>query len=544
ARSTALVLDGVPTIRRDGDGVFAGTRTARAAGPCLLLGGELPVGRSWSDARHPRSAVGIKRSGNVVLVTVDGRSEQAAGMTLEELALTMRALGCHDALNLDGGGSTTLWLSGAPGNGIVNHPCDDKVFDQGGERPVADALLVFAEPDIAEPAVDAEELRRRVGQDFALTREQLVDQLRRRVRDFRAEELDGWIERGLIDSIATADGLRFHGPAVSNLFFRDAAARARRVRGSTWSAMPTATDTLVFDVKVKLTVKADVVPAGETVRAWLPFPQEYEHQRVLQAEHDAPPAPMRSVYLEQRAVAGAPVVFATSYRIERRGISALEGDVSRARLPASSAFTEQRPPHVIGSPELAALANQIAGDETNPLRVARGFYDWCADNLGYSYAREYSTIDCIPEQVLRWRRGDCGQLTLFFMTLCRLRGIPARWQSGWVIRPGQENLHDWCEIRIEPWGWIPIDVNTAVETNHADGLDAAERRAILDFAFGSLDTFRLVVNRDHARPLVPPKRSPRSDDVDFQRGEVEWGTPARNVYYGQFSCSLDVEVVR
>ena len=49
---------------------------------------------------------------------------------------------------------------------------------------------------------------------------------------------------------------------------------------------------------------------------------------------------------------------------------------------------------------------------------------------------------------------------------------------------------------------------------------------------------------DHGQPLEPAKRSPRSDDVDFQRGEVEWGTPARNVYYDGFSYSLKVEVVK
>ncbi len=236
-------------------------------------------------------------------------------------------------------------------------------------------------------------------------------------------------------------------------------------------------------------------------------------------------------------------MFKTSYRIRRLGVRSPPLDYANARLPASRAFTEQRPPHVVRAPALAELAARIAGDDTNPLRVARKLFDWCADNLGYSYAREYSTIDCIPLEVQRTSRGDCGQLTLLYMTLCRLRGIPARWQSGWIIQPGQENLHDWCEIRIEPWGWIPVDVNTAVETNHADDLSPDDRNAILDFAFGNLDSYRLVVNRDHGRPLVPPKRSPRSDDVDFQRGEVEWGTPARNVYYDQFSYRLRASVI-
>jgi transglutaminase-like putative cysteine protease len=445
-------------------------------------------------------------------------------------------------MNLDGGGSTTLWRAGEAGNGIVNHPCDDKHFDQLGERAVANAVLVFAEPATAEPPVDDAERTRRTARDFDLGRDRLLAQLQKRVRDFQPEELDGWIERGLVDRGPGGDG--FARTTVSNLFFRDAAIRARRVAGTTWSPPPFETGPLVFDVEVVLTVDADAVPAGETIRAWLPFPHEYEPQHVLAARHAAAAAPMRAVFLEQPAVKGQPTVFTTSYRIERRGIAAGPRDESAARRPESPAFTELRAPHVVASPALRELAAAIARDETNPLRVARALYDWCADHVGYSFAREYSTIGCIPDEVLRTRRGDCGQSTLLFMTLCRLCSIPARWQSGWVIQPGHENLHDWCEIRVEPWGWLPVDVNTAIETNHADALPAAERQRIRDFAFGSLDSYRLVVNRDHARALVPAKGSPRSDDVDFQRGEVEWGSPPHNVYFDRFDCTLRSKLVK
>ncbi|MCA9322315.1 MAG: transglutaminase domain-containing protein, partial [Planctomycetes bacterium] len=131
------------------------------------------------------------------------------------------------------------------------------------------------------------------------------------------------------------------------------------------------------------------------------------------------------------------------------------------------------------------------------------------------------------------------------MTLCRLRGIPARWQSGWVIQPGQENLHDWCEIEIAPWGWIPVDVYAAVALSAADDLEDTERRRIREFYFGSLDPWRLVVNRDHGRPLVPAKRSPRSDDVDFQRGELEWGSPPKALWFKDFRYRLEaVEIAR
>ncbi len=94
--------------------------------------------------RNPRTAAGIAGGGRrLVLVTVDGRSALSAGMTLRELATLMLALGARDALNLDGGGSTTLVYANPDSSGklsIANHPSD-----KDGERSVGDALAVVHE---------------------------------------------------------------------------------------------------------------------------------------------------------------------------------------------------------------------------------------------------------------------------------------------------------------------------------------------------------------------------------------------------------------
>ena len=79
-------------------------------------------------------------------MTVDGRQPGCSvGMTLAELASLMRELGCSDALNLDGGGSTTLWTRGA----VVNRPSD------GQERAVADGLLLFSTAPKGDPLFTA-----------------------------------------------------------------------------------------------------------------------------------------------------------------------------------------------------------------------------------------------------------------------------------------------------------------------------------------------------------------------------------------------------
>ncbi|WP_316843367.1 phosphodiester glycosidase family protein [Pedobacter psychrodurus] len=96
----------------------------------------------FNRLRHPRTCLGIKANGRVVLLTVDGRNENSAGMSLFELTKLMRWLGCTSAINFDGGGSTTLWVNGMEGNGVINYPTDNKKWDHEGQRKVANVILV------------------------------------------------------------------------------------------------------------------------------------------------------------------------------------------------------------------------------------------------------------------------------------------------------------------------------------------------------------------------------------------------------------------
>jgi exopolysaccharide biosynthesis protein len=101
---------------------------------------------AFSTARHPRTAIGIKPNGRVILLTVDGRNANSAGMSLFELRKIMKWLGCTSAINLDGGGSTTLWIQGFPDNGVINYPTDNKLWDHAGERKVANVILLKKKP--------------------------------------------------------------------------------------------------------------------------------------------------------------------------------------------------------------------------------------------------------------------------------------------------------------------------------------------------------------------------------------------------------------
>ena len=122
--------------------MLQGIKTAISGGPLLVRGGK-PQKVRPSDAegyevssmfeRHPRSAIGWNRQ-RFFLVEVDGRQRGlSVGMTLEEFSTFLVKLGCDEAMNLDGGGSATLWYKGQ----VRNRPCD------GRERVIANALVVI-----------------------------------------------------------------------------------------------------------------------------------------------------------------------------------------------------------------------------------------------------------------------------------------------------------------------------------------------------------------------------------------------------------------
>ena len=112
-----------------------------SGGPYLVNHGEVYVDMTAQKlnaigGRNPRTAVGYTSADSFILVTVDGREGSSIGMTLMELANFMKSIGCIDAINLDGGGSTVMYVSGE----IVNQP---KV--KGG-IPISNALVISKAP--------------------------------------------------------------------------------------------------------------------------------------------------------------------------------------------------------------------------------------------------------------------------------------------------------------------------------------------------------------------------------------------------------------
>jgi transglutaminase-like putative cysteine protease len=413
----------------------------------------------------------------------------------------------------------------------------------------------------------------RIKKDFPYTKEQLFAELEKAVKDLTTDEYEHWVQEGRFDTREIDGERRFMTSSVSNLYFRYPELNSRRIPSknpadfeqAVWkrcaairnAARDQKTPYVLpkrFHVTMAVTSKPTAAPAGETIRAWLPIPRSYPFQKdfELVATSTKPihvegeESPIRSLCLEARAKKDQPTAFKIEYNYTTYGVRfEVDTQAVKACNPDDPSLKEflQEAPHVVFTPEIRALSKQIAGQETNPYLKAKKFYDWIADQIKYSYAIEYSTIRNISDYCRTKQYGDCGQEALLFITLCRLNGIPARWQSGWNTVPGGKTIHDWSEIYVAPYGWMPVDPYMGIYAmRYVSTLTPDQKREVRDFYFGGLDQHRMAANSDHNRQLTPPKRSMRSDDVDFQRGELEWG--AHNIYFDQYSWELTLKEIK
>jgi transglutaminase-like putative cysteine protease len=193
-------------------------------------------------------------------------------------------------------------------------------------------------------------------------------------------------------------------------------------------------------------------------------------------------------------------------------------------------YTKEEAPHIIFSDKIKDLSRSIVGDEKNPATILKLIYDWMNANIPWAGAREYSTIPNISEYCVDKKYGDCGIQSLLLITLCRYNGIPAKWQSGWMVLPDEVNLHDWCEVYLDQYGWFPVDPSFK--------LLPADNEKVRYFYVNGIDPYHFVVNNDISKPLYPAKIYPRSETVDFQRGELEWR--GGNLYFDTWDYDMKV----
>lgn len=426
---------------------------------------------------------------------------------------------------------------------------------------------------LQQPSLDADTQRaleferermRRIRLDFSLGEADVRARLRQQIPDLDEREFQAWDTAGLIERMTIDGQKRYFNRSVSNLFRLSPEAAARRAppvkpfsegpferlhphHAEVVAAARASGSSSVAPRRLRvthsLTVDANAVPAGETVRAWIPYPRAIDGQQdgivlVDSQPRGARPAPdsalQRTAYLEATAQANAPTAFSVTYEltVHARHFAIDPDVVTPARItPDLAPFVVERAPHVVFTDALRAFNARVVGDETHPYRIARKLFA-AVDRIPWAGAREYSTLSNISDYALRAGHADCGQQTLLLIALLRMNGIPARWQSGWVYSDdavGYDNMHDWGWMYLAPYGWVPMDVTT--------GQLQSDDPALADFYFGGLDAYRIAFNDDYSRDFVPAKQHVRSETVDLQRGEAEWS--GGNLYFDQWDYAFE-----
>ncbi|MDR0540652.1 MAG: transglutaminase domain-containing protein [Dysgonamonadaceae bacterium] len=428
--------------------------------------------------------------------------------------------------------------------------------------------LYIAENDLLPASVyelnTRKDVMHRIRLDFDKDKTTVMDYIKKYYPDVNDEMLEKWEKSKTLES-KVIDGKKWYfDRAASNLFRLDKDAIARKAEidkpaegkeSVLKTHLPEVVNTLAksgktqaspvkMRVKYELTLQPNAVPDGETVRCWLPYPREDSRRQSnikLLSVNDsnyviAPPQyPHRTIYMEKIAKKDEPLKFAIefSYQHAPEWFNLQEKTIQPYNTQSDlyKIYTAERPPHIVFTDSIQAVSERIVGNETDPYQKVKKIWEWVDVTFPWAGAREYSTIPNIPQYVLENGHGDCGQVTLLFMTLARYNGIPVRWQSGFMMHPGSLNLHDWSEFYIEGIGWIPMDESFGL-SNFADNDD------VKYFYSNGMDAYRWIVNSDFSQPLFPNKTFLRGDDVDFQRGELEWR--GGNIYYDQWNWDFDV----
>jgi hypothetical protein len=420
-----------------------------------------------------------------------------------------------------------------------------------GQKPEKEIEILLAKMD-------------RIEIDFSKAEPEIRQELLLYFPDLTEEQLEAWEIPGKLEMRLINGEKRYFRNAVPNLFRVDSLARQLKIskegdytdpldvfclhntagliekiqKGITPEEL-----TYKFQIDFTITLQPNVVPDGEIIKCWIPFPREslprQKNVKLLSVNSDdyhiaGNSVLQRSIYLEKEAVAGQPTVFSFSAEFETipQWIS-LTAEKIKPYNNSSDLFktyTLERPPHIVFSKEIKTLAAEITNGISSPVEKVKAIYYWINHNIPWASALEYSTFENIPEYVLKYRKGDCGMQTLLFMSMARYCGIPCKWQSGWMLHPLEVNLHDWCEIYYEGVGWMPLD--------QSFGLQNTDNQELKEFYISGIDGYRLVVNDDFSREFDPPKTYYRSEPIDFQRGELEWS--GGNLYFNQWTYKLNV----
>lgn len=407
--------------------------------------------------------------------------------------------------------------------------------DLDGAIKAIDRRLKLELPEMLRARLICERERiRRLPTQYPWNREEALSKLREIVPSVTEEQFDEWELDGRIDFIYIRGEKRYFVRCHRSITKHPDLVRQA---GREVSPVNDWLDPMIREIKEKGSLtrritletsiyveKEDFVP-GEYLMH-LPFPaasaQQYDI-RLLEGDPDgiAPEdASARTVYWRRQLDEWHEFVLKYSY------VSSIKyADPLHQPAPVAPLYPNAAPPcdadlaefgaFMRFTPYLKALADDLAEGAATPAKKAWRFYEFVTTKVDYSFMRDYFQIDDLNEYCAVNLRGDCGLQALLFIILCRIGGIPARWQSGMAVEPSYTGSHDWAQFYLDGWGWLFADCSYG---GSAYRYGSSERH---QFYFGNLDPMRMVANREFQAELTPALSVLRVDPYDNQSGEAE-----------------------
>lgn len=418
---------------------------------------------------------------------------------------------------------------------------------------------------ILPPVIDSTDMNHRIALDFNKSRDDIIDWVEEN-QHFKPtdDQIMDWEESGVLEFRIINGEKKYFRNAAPNIFRLDSSVRslAKSLVLSAESGAKKTLDSHLNDltpsgikgkyslpkvktkVKYNLTVPLSEIEEGELVKAWLPYPRkdvgrqtEITFEGASHLDHiiSIDRTDHTSIYMSQVAKKNEPINFTVEFSFVSQGewfdLNEIVIEPYNKESDLYKKYTSQKKPHIHFSERIKNITDSVTLGADSPVEILQTAYRYIAKDIPWASAIEYSTIPDIPEYVLENKKGDCGQVALLLINMLRYKGIPARWQSGWMTHPGAVNLHDWVEVYFEGTGWIPVDISFG----RGEPLDNDLGR---DFFMSGIDSYRLYINNDFSDSFFPHKSFPRSETVDFQRGEVE--TETENLYFDRWRYNMEV----
>ena len=383
-------------------------------------------------------------------------------------------------------------------------------------------------------------LAARIPSQYSYSYEDALELLRANIRDFKDEELETLWEENTADWIYINGRVQFHELFFENLMKtrddygarflgtmedneKNAALLRENVRLMEEHGGRTVHMRLL--TRLSLTPEAEKACMGKTAHVYMPLPVEYAQVRNLRllgfegtagepVSVDNGSYPQRTARFETVIRGGE--VWQTEFEFDNETVFR-NPDPSQVLFSQPSFYTGEEAPHIRFTPYLRELTRSVTEGEENPLLAAEKIYRFITSQVKYSFVRSYSTVEDIPEFTAANRKGDCGFQALLFITMCRIAGIPARWQSGLYATPLTVGSHDWAQYYVAPFGWLSADCSFG---GSAFRQGDEKRRA---YYGANLDPYRIPYASQFMHSFSREEEGLRDDPYDNQSGEVFCG---------------------